>query len=150
MTQPPTLHSADLAALPQQQAQFEVIPLPGIAEEVRAQLPAGARVTITASPAQGLSATLAVAGELAQQGFTAIPHLAARMLHGAGEVQEVLARLHDAGVREVFVIAGDAPRPVGDLPGALELLEEGAKHVAEDGQSIIDAAEERLTSTTTT
>lgn len=123
MTQPPTLHSADLAALPHQQAQFEVIPLPGIAEEVRAQLPAGARVTITASPAQGLSATLAVAGELAQQGFTAIPHLAARILHGAGEVQEVLARLHDAGVREVFVIAGDAPRPVGDLPGALELLE---------------------------
>lgn len=103
--------------------QYEVIPLRGIVEEVARQLPRGARVTVTASPAQGLPATLEVASALAQHGFHAIPHLAARMLRGADEVEELLGRLAEAGVAEVFVIAGDAPRPAGDLPGALALLE---------------------------
>ncbi|MDN6327971.1 MAG: methylenetetrahydrofolate reductase [Brachybacterium sp.] len=123
MTQNPALGPAPPAAAQGREAQFEVIPLRGITDEVLAQLPAGARVTVTASPAQGLAATLTVAGELAQQGFRAIPHLAARMLHGASEVEEVLTRLTEAGVAEVFVIAGDAPHPAGELPGALELLE---------------------------
>ncbi|MBN1628291.1 MAG: tetratricopeptide repeat protein [Thermoleophilia bacterium] len=38
----------------------------------------------------------------------------------------------------------------GDVEGALELLQEGTKHMTEDGQSMLDAAEEKLTSTTTT
>lgn len=134
MTQPPPLRPATRTATHHEVVQFEVIPLPGIADEVRTRLPSGARVTITASPAQGVSATLAVAEELAQQGFTAIPHLAARMLRGAGEVEEILARLREAGVREVFVIAGDAPRPAGDLPGALELL--GAISAAGSGMRV--------------
>ena len=103
--------------------QYEVIPLRGIAREVAAQLPPGARVTVTASPAQGLPATIETACELAEQGFRAIPHLAARMLHGRSEVEELLERLAEAGVAEVFVIAGDASLPAGDFPGALELLE---------------------------
>lgn len=112
---PPRSHGRD--------AQFEVIPLRGIVDEVVSHLPPGARVTVTASPAQGLAATLAVAEELSRRGVHAIPHLAARMLRDGRDVEEVVARLAEAGVREVFVIAGDAPRPVGDFPGALELLE---------------------------
>lgn len=103
--------------------QFEVIPLPGIAEEVRAQLPPGSRITVTASPTQGQAATLELAGELSGHGFEAVPHLAARMLRSAGEVEELMAQLAEAGVSEVFVIAGDAARPAGEFTGALELLE---------------------------
>lgn len=103
--------------------QYEVIPLRGIAREVAAQLPPGTRVTVTASPGQGLPATIETACELARQGFRAIPHLAARMLRSRGEVDELLERLAEAGVAEVFVIAGDASPPAGDFPGALELLE---------------------------
>ncbi|ATG56518.1 5,10-methylenetetrahydrofolate reductase [Brachybacterium ginsengisoli] len=103
--------------------QFEVIPLPGIVDQVAQMLPAGSRVTVTASPAQGLDATLEAACALARCGFTAIPHLAARMLHDGGEVGEHLARLTEAGIAEVFVIAGDAPHPAGSLHGALDLLE---------------------------
>lgn len=38
----------------------------------------------------------------------------------------------------------------GDTAGALQVLSEGAKHVTEEGQTTLDAAEELLTSTTTT
>lgn len=103
--------------------QFEVIPLRGIADEVAELLPTGARVTVTASPAQGLPATIETACALAGAGFTAIPHLAARMLRDDADLQEQLARLTAAGVEEVFVIAGDAPQPAGRFPGALSLLE---------------------------
>lgn len=102
--------------------QFEVIPLPGIVEQVAGHLPPGARVTVTASARQGLFATIATARALAQRGFTAIPHLAARQVRGAGELSEILAELARGQVREVFVIAGDAPRPAGDFSGALDLL----------------------------
>ncbi len=123
MTESPPPGPVPHAAAQGREVQFEVIPLRGIIDEVSTHLPPGARVTVTASPALGLPATLEVVGELAQRGFQAIPHLAARMFHGAGEVEEVLARLTATGVQEAFVIAGDAPHPAGDLPGALELLE---------------------------
>jgi tetratricopeptide (TPR) repeat protein len=38
----------------------------------------------------------------------------------------------------------------GDIQGAMEVLTEGAKHMSEEDQATLDAAEEQLTSTTTT
>lgn len=104
-------------------AQFEVLPLRGITDRVGAHLPPGVRVTVTASPAHGLEATLAVACELASRGFTAVPHLPARQIRDRQEAREILARLESAGIHEVFVIAGDAPRPAGDFEGSLDLVE---------------------------
>nr|WP_245354801.1 methylenetetrahydrofolate reductase [Brachybacterium sacelli] len=96
----------------------------GITDRVEGHLPPGARVTVTASPAQGLAATIAVAGELAAAGFTAIPHLAARQIRDRHEATDLLEQLAAAGVHEVFVIAGDATRPAGDYTGSLGLLED--------------------------
>lgn len=104
-------------------AQFEVLPLRGITDRVGARLPPETRVTVTASPAHGLEATLAVACELSGRGFTTIPHLPARQIRDRQELREILARLEAAGIREVFVIAGDAPRPTGDFDGSLGLVE---------------------------
>lgn len=103
--------------------QFEVIPLPGIAEAVLAHLPPGTRVTVTASPAQGLDATLETAHALARGGVVAIPHLAARMVPGPRQLEQLLERLGEAGIAELFVIAGDASPPAGPYEGALALLE---------------------------
>lgn len=113
---PPAPTTSDL------RPQFEVIPLPGIVEQVAEHLPSGARVTVTASPKQGLSATIATVQALAQRGFTALPHLAARQISGASELSGILAELARSEVREVFVIAGDAPQPAGEFRGALDLL----------------------------
>ncbi|WP_193105396.1 methylenetetrahydrofolate reductase [Brachybacterium sp. FME24] len=103
--------------------QFEVIPLRDIAEQVAEHLPPGSRVTVTASPAHGTAATISTALALAERGFTAIPHLAARQIADVRELRGILAELASAGVHEVFVIAGDAPRPAGAFTGALDLVE---------------------------
>ena len=58
---------------------FELLPLKSIADQVP-HLPAGARVSVTASPAKGIDATLDWAARLQADGFRAIPHLSARMI----------------------------------------------------------------------
>jgi methylenetetrahydrofolate reductase (NADPH) len=106
--------------------RFELIPLPGTLDQARV-LPVGATVPVTWSPTRGLGATLELAEGLAGLGYRAVPHLAARQLTGDTELATVLERLEDAGVREVFVVGGDAGEPAGDYPDGLALLEAMAR-----------------------
>ena len=48
--------------------------------EQAAFLPAGATVSVTASPAKGIEATVALCEQLQALGFRAVPHLSARMI----------------------------------------------------------------------
>jgi methylenetetrahydrofolate reductase (NADPH) len=102
--------------------RYEVLPLDGIEDAVLAHVPRDVTVTVTASPRKGLDATLAVAERLAREGFTVVPHLSARLVRDRAHLQELLPRLHEAGVRELFVPAGDAPEPAGEFASAAELL----------------------------
>ena len=106
-----------------QDPRYEVIPVQGIEQKV-ATLPYGATVTVTASPKQGLDRTVDVSAALAARGFTVIPHLAARMVAGRSHLERLLQRLDGAGIREVFVVGGDADPPAGDYADAGDLLEE--------------------------
>jgi methylenetetrahydrofolate reductase (NADPH) len=101
--------------------RFEILPLDGIEEEVLAHLRTDARVTVTASPRKGLEATLSLSERLATAGYSVVPHLSARLVRDRPHLEEVLDRLHAAGVRELFVPAGDAEEP-GAFHGAADLL----------------------------
>jgi methylenetetrahydrofolate reductase (NADPH) len=101
--------------------RYEVLPLDGIEEQVLAHVPRDVKVTVTASPAKGLDATLAVAERLAGHGYAVVPHLSARLVRDDRHVEDIVARLHAAGVRDVFVPAGDAKDP-GPFPDAASLL----------------------------
>jgi methylenetetrahydrofolate reductase (NADPH) len=101
--------------------RFEVIPLEGIEEQVRAHLGTDVKVTVTASPRKGLEATLGLSERLARAGYPVVPHLSARLVRDRSHLHEIVARLHEAGVRELFVPAGDAVEP-GEFAGAVELL----------------------------
>jgi methylenetetrahydrofolate reductase (NADPH) len=105
-------------------ARFEVLPTGSIEEKVHEHLPLGRTLTVTASPTKGIEATLALAESLARGGYTAVPHLAARMVSGRAELEEICARMREAGVRTVFVPGGDQDPPAGDYSSALELLED--------------------------
>ncbi len=101
--------------------RYEVLPLDGIEELVLAHVPRTVKVTVTASPSRGLDATLAVAENLAAQGYEVVPHLSARLVRDAAHLEELVHRLTAAGVHEAFVPAGDAKDP-GQFPSAASLL----------------------------
>jgi methylenetetrahydrofolate reductase (NADPH) len=103
--------------------RYEILPLGGIVEEVIAHVPRDARVTVTASPAKGLDATVTTVERLAAHGFTVVPHLSARLVRDRAHLEDLAGRLLAAGVREVFVPAGDADPPAGEFHGAADLLQ---------------------------
>jgi methylenetetrahydrofolate reductase (NADPH) len=103
-------------------SRFEILPLDGIEEQVQEHLSTDTKVTVTASPRKGLEATLDLSERLAAAGYPVVPHLSARLVRDRAHLEEVLARLRSAGVRELFVPAGDATEP-GEFQGAAELLE---------------------------
>jgi methylenetetrahydrofolate reductase (NADPH) len=100
-----------------------VLPLDGIEQEVRANLDTEVKVTVTASPRKGLDATVELSERLVRAGYGVVPHLSARLVRDRAHLDEVLDRLLAAGVRELFVPAGDAEAPAGEFDGAAELLE---------------------------
>jgi methylenetetrahydrofolate reductase (NADPH) len=117
---PPRPASAALVEL-LRRARFEVLPLDGIEDQVLEHLGTDVKVTVTASPRKGLEATLDLSERLARVGYAVVPHLSARLIRDRAHLEETVARLRAAGVRELFVPAGDAPEP-GEFAGAAELL----------------------------
>ena len=104
-------------------SRFEVLPLDGIEQEVRANLDTDVKVTVTASPRKGLDATVELTERLVRAGYGVVPHLSARLVRDRAHLDEVLDRLLAVGVRELFVPAGDAEAPAGEFDGAAALLE---------------------------
>jgi methylenetetrahydrofolate reductase (NADPH) len=103
-------------------ASIEVIPLSGARHEL-GLVPPGSTITITCSPRLGIGATLDLAEVAVAAGHRVVPHLAARQIRDDAELADVVARLRDRAVDDVFVIGGDADRPVGGFDSAGDLLE---------------------------
>lgn len=89
--------------------RIEIVPVPGIVEQVRRHLPAGSAVSVTALPSHSIRETIDVALQLAAAGYDAVPHLAAARMHSARDLESVLSRLSDSSVAQVFVVGGDGP-----------------------------------------
>jgi methylenetetrahydrofolate reductase (NADPH) len=102
--------------------RYEVFPVPGIADEVVAHVPTEVKVAVTSSPTRGIDATLGLCEELVAAGFPVTAHVAARLVRDESHLQDILARVHAIGVRDVFAIAGDADVPAGPFEGAADLL----------------------------
>lgn len=101
--------------------RFELIPVEGAGGRA-AHLPEGAKVAITCSPARGIEGTLLLGEELLARGFQIVPHIAARLVADRAHLEEIVRRLDDLGVGEIFVIGGDAKKPVGPFSSAFDLL----------------------------
>jgi methylenetetrahydrofolate reductase (NADPH) len=109
-------------------ARYEVLPLEGAHERVLQAVGTDIKVTVTASPRKGLDSTLSLAERLAGHGYVTVPHLSARLVADGSHLDEVVARLRAAKIREVFVVAGDSAQPAGQFPGSLELLQAMHEH----------------------
>jgi methylenetetrahydrofolate reductase (NADPH) len=99
---------------------FELLPLKSIGDQI-AHLPAGARVSVTASPSKGIEATLDWAIRLQADGFRAIPHLSARMIASRADLARLLDRSRAGGLTHAFVVGGDTDEP-GEYLDGLSLL----------------------------
>ena len=112
--------------------KFELIPLKNVDDQA-AFLPPGATVSVTASPAKGIEATVELCERLKARGFRVIPHLSARMIRDRGHLAELLTRIDTAGIDHAFVVGGDAEQP-GDYQDGLSLL----RAMAEIGHGLTD------------
>jgi methylenetetrahydrofolate reductase (NADPH) len=115
------LGTAGLRAL-LRSVRYEVLPAKATEDKVLAHVPRDVVVTVTASPVKGLEPTLALTGRLASHGYRVVPHVPARLLRDDTHLKEVVDRLREAGVDDVFVPAGDADPPAGVYDGALPVL----------------------------
>jgi len=99
---------------------YELIPLKNLADQSMF-LPVGATVSVTCSPAKTIDATLDLCAHYGDQGFTVIPHLAARMAEDEDHVARIVRRVNEQGIRKVFCIGGDAEQrgPFTDAAGFL-------------------------------
>lgn len=101
-------------------AKFELIPLKNVLEQARF-LPEGATVSVTASPAKGLDATIDLSADLQQMGFDVVPHISARLTRDRAHLEAIVKRLDDLGIHKAFVVGGDAAEP-GDYFDGISLL----------------------------
>jgi methylenetetrahydrofolate reductase (NADPH) len=113
-------------------ARFEVLPFPGIVEEA-ARLPRPVRVTVTCSPKHGPDRAVEAAVRLRQLDHSVTVHVAARMVRDRDHLGQLLARLADAAVDDLFLIGGDIEEPVGEYASAVELLPLVVDHARRPG-----------------
>ena len=86
----------------------------------------GTTVNVTFLPGTDPLDTVGVAKRLYNEGMKAVPHLAARSLKDADQLDELLVAYRDeAGVNEVLVIGGGVDQPVGAFDNSLQVLETG-------------------------
>lgn len=101
-------------------AKFELIPLKNVLDQAK-HLPAGATVSVTASPAKGLDATIDLSADLQQMGFDVVPHLSARLTKDRAHLEAIVKRLDELDITKIFLVGGDAEEP-GDYFDGLSLL----------------------------
>lgn len=102
--------------------RYEIIPTASAEAAVREHVPLDVSVAVTASPTKGLGPTVDVATRLALAGHHVVPHLSARLVRDGVHLADLVARLREAGVSDVFVPAGDADPPAGEFTAALDVL----------------------------
>jgi len=100
---------------------FELLPLKNLPDQIP-HLPDRARVSVTASPAKGIDATLDWAVRLQGDGFRAIPHLSARMIRDRATLAGLLDVAREGALTHAFIVGGDADEP-GEYLDGLSLLQ---------------------------
>ncbi|MFB6353139.1 MAG: methylenetetrahydrofolate reductase [Halobacteriales archaeon] len=102
--------------------KFELMPFASFWDQA-AHLPDGATIAITTSPKLGLDTTIERAEAAAAEGYTPIPHIAARFVEDRDHLEAIAGRLTEAGVDDILVIGGDAEEPVGEYESSYRFLE---------------------------
>jgi methylenetetrahydrofolate reductase (NADPH) len=116
---PPFTTAAGRALI--ERMRYELVPMKSLDSAIR-DLPPGASVSVTCSPARGIATTQLEVVRLIGLGHPAVPHIAARLVEDRAQVRQLAAWCRQYGIDELFVIAGDSPGAAGPYEGAIELI----------------------------
>ncbi|MCC3266843.1 methylenetetrahydrofolate reductase [Arthrobacter gengyunqii] len=103
---------------------YEIMPFPSARTKVVADVPVSIPLTITATGGKGLEPTLDTAVFLSGKGYSVAPHIPARLVRDAQELNTLVRRLEAAEIDRIFIIAGDAEEAAGEFLDAPSLLRE--------------------------
>lgn len=104
-------------------ARYEVIPLKNLENQLE-HIPSGASVSVTCSFAKGQQTTLDLTRRIIGLGHMSVPHFSARLTKDEQAVKDLASFCRDNGITEVFLVAGDAPEPVGKYDGVVAFLKD--------------------------
>ena len=91
----------------------------------------GTEVFLTWIPGANPMDTVAPASKLRRAGLIPVPHVGARHLENAEQLERFAARLaHDSGVDRVLIIAGDRAKPAGPYDSSLAVMRTGILQAA--------------------
>src|SRR5579864_8391035 len=83
-------------------------------------------VFLTWIPGTDPAEMVAAAGKLRRSGFLPVPHIAARHLESASQLEQLAGRLAgEAGVDRILIIGGDRPKPAGPYDSSLAVMQTG-------------------------
>ena len=85
----------------------------------------GTTIYVAHPPKILLDDIVKMATRLRELGYKPVPHLIARKLRSYAELDSALAQLHDVGIDQVLVVAGDLTWPLGPFGNTMELLQTG-------------------------
>ncbi|KTQ96982.1 methylenetetrahydrofolate reductase [Aureimonas ureilytica] len=108
-------------------ASIEVSPKQAIeSPDLPGLFPPATRVYVTDLGSDGEETLVRAVRRLADLGYVAVPHLAARRAGARAAVEARIGALAErGGAREMLVIGGGPDRPAGDFATALDILETG-------------------------
>jgi methylenetetrahydrofolate reductase (NADPH) len=104
--------------------RLEVVPSPDLAARLPLIYKAPGALSVTCLPHHGPSRTVAASVELAGLGYQAVPHLAARSIASQAELHSFLEQLQNAGITELFLVAGDRRTPSGPYSWSGQLIQD--------------------------
>ena len=85
----------------------------------------GTRVYIPSVPGVAWRETMAACQRLSAEGMLPVPHLPARLMKSAEQLDDRLGKLAEAGVDELLLVAGDHTRAAGPYQDTLDVLDSG-------------------------
>ena len=89
-------------------------------------LPKNTRVYIAHLETEDISAMVATAKRIHDEGFAVMPHIPARMIASKEMLHDWISMYqNEAGVDEALLLAGGSKKPVGDFNSSMQLIESG-------------------------
>lgn len=90
------------------------------------RLDAGTEVSLAWIPGSNPMDMIAPAANLKRAGHIPMPHVGARHLESATQLQRLARQLKDAGVDRILIIGGDRDTPAGPYDSSLAVMQTGA------------------------